>query len=53
MAVALGSGATGVFSNSKILWEAMHKAGTITGDRVWRMPLWKHYSTQVTGKFFQ
>lgn len=48
MAVSLGSGATGVFSNSKTLWEAMHKAGTISGDRVWRMPLWKHYSSQVT-----
>lgn len=48
MAVALGSGATGVFSNSKVLWEAMHEAGTLSGDRVWRMPLWKHYSTQVT-----
>lgn len=52
MVVALGSGATGVFSNSKALWETMHKAGTITGDRVWRMPLWKHYSTQVTGTVY-
>ncbi|XP_042216303.1 cytosol aminopeptidase-like isoform X2 [Homarus americanus] len=48
MAVALGSGAVGVFSNSSALWEVMHKAGTISGDRVWRMPLWKHYSSQVT-----
>ncbi|XP_042872445.1 cytosol aminopeptidase-like isoform X2 [Penaeus japonicus] len=48
MAVALGAGATGVFSNSSILWQLMHKAGTTTGDRVWRMPLWKHYSSQVT-----
>ena len=51
IAVSLGSGATGVFSNSKALWEAMHKAGTISGDRVWKMPLWKHYSKQVTGGF--
>nr|XP_053636614.1 cytosol aminopeptidase-like [Cherax quadricarinatus] len=48
MAVALGSGAVGVFSNSSALWELMHKAGTISGDRVWRLPLWKHYSSQVT-----
>ncbi|MPC13202.1 Cytosol aminopeptidase [Portunus trituberculatus] len=33
MAVSLGSGATGVFCNSKAVWEAMHKAGTVTGDR--------------------
>lgn len=48
MAVALGSGAVGVFSNSSALWDVMHKAGTISGDRIWRMPLWKHYSKQVT-----
>uniref|UniRef100_A0A0P4VSA6 Cytosol aminopeptidase n=1 Tax=Scylla olivacea TaxID=85551 RepID=A0A0P4VSA6_SCYOL len=48
MVVSLGSGATGVFCNSKAVWEAMHKAGTVTGDRVWKMPLWKHYSSQVT-----
>ncbi|XP_047500081.1 cytosol aminopeptidase-like isoform X3 [Penaeus chinensis] len=48
MAVALGAGATGVFSNSSILWQLMHRAGATSGDRVWRMPLWKHYSSQVT-----
>ncbi|KAK7085790.1 bleomycin hydrolase, partial [Halocaridina rubra] len=47
IAVALGAGAAGAFSNSTPLWELMHKAGTISGDRVWRMPLWKHYSSQV------
>lgn len=50
MAVALGAGAAGVFSNSSILWQLMHRAGATTGDRVWRMPLWKHYSSQVTGE---
>jgi len=48
MAVALGSGAAGAFTNSTPLWSLMHEAGTITGDRVWRMPLWEHYSKQVT-----
>ncbi|KAK4291003.1 hypothetical protein Pmani_036135 [Petrolisthes manimaculis] len=47
MAVSLGSGATGVFSNSSVLWQTLQHMGTITGDRVWRMPLWKHYSAQV------
>ncbi|KAK3851450.1 hypothetical protein Pcinc_041900 [Petrolisthes cinctipes] len=47
MAVSLGSGATGVFSNSNVLWESLQHMGNITGDRVWRMPLWKHYSAQV------
>ena len=24
------------------------QAGTITGDRMWRMPLFKHYSKQIS-----
>ncbi|TRY66250.1 hypothetical protein DNTS_006734 [Danionella cerebrum] len=39
MDVALGSAATGVFTNSDWLWERLHKASIVTGDRVWRMPL--------------
>ncbi|XP_060772539.1 cytosol aminopeptidase [Neoarius graeffei] len=48
MDVALGSAATGVFTNSDWLWERLHKASAITGDRVWRMPLFQHYTRQVT-----
>ncbi|KAM9818888.1 cytosol aminopeptidase [Syngnathus typhle] len=48
MDVALGSAATGVFTNSDWLWEQMHKASMVTGDRVWRMPLFQHYTRQVT-----
>ncbi|XP_049575332.1 cytosol aminopeptidase [Syngnathus scovelli] len=48
MDVALGSAATGVFTNSDWLWEQMHKASIVTGDRVWRMPLFQHYTRQVT-----
>lgn len=25
-----------------------YQAGTRTGDRVWRMPLWKHFTKQVS-----
>ncbi|KAG9339843.1 hypothetical protein JZ751_022345 [Albula glossodonta] len=39
MDVALGSAATGVFTNSDWLWDRLHKASIATGDRVWRMPL--------------
>ncbi|CAH1782982.1 unnamed protein product [Owenia fusiformis] len=46
--VALGSAATGVFTNSSPMWDLLHKAGAKTGDRMWRMPLYKHYSKQVT-----
>lgn len=47
MAVALGTAATGVFSTSNALYGALEEAGARTGDRVWRMPLWKHYTKQV------
>ncbi|KAJ8271579.1 hypothetical protein COCON_G00104380 [Conger conger] len=48
MDVALGSAATGVFTNSDWLWSHLHKASIVTGDRVWRMPLFRHYTQQVT-----
>lgn len=46
--VALGSGATGVFSNNTKLWKLLCECGVETGDRLWRMPLWQHYTKQVT-----
>ncbi|CDW53284.1 cytosol aminopeptidase [Trichuris trichiura] len=46
--VALGCAATGVFSNCDYLWHKMNDAGKVTGDRVWRMPLFKHYSECIT-----
>ncbi|MEE6462419.1 hypothetical protein FKM82_001585 [Ascaphus truei] len=48
MDVALGSAATGVFTNSSWLWTRLQEASIVTGDRVWRMPLFEHYSKQVT-----
>ncbi|KAK1792586.1 hypothetical protein P4O66_012524 [Electrophorus voltai] len=48
MNVALGSAASGVFTNSDWLWDQLYKASVITGDRVWRMPLFQHYTRQVT-----
>ncbi|XP_047128998.1 cytosol aminopeptidase isoform X1 [Hydra vulgaris] len=47
MAVALGSGATGTFSTSYHLWSQLHKAGMKTGDRMWRMPIYKCYTEQM------
>lgn len=46
---ALGSGASGVFSNSEALWEYMLAASMHTGDRVWRLPLWDHFTKIVAG----
>ncbi|KAG8196606.1 hypothetical protein JTE90_014165 [Oedothorax gibbosus] len=46
--IALGSGATGVFSTDDNLWNTLQKAGSKTGDRVWRMPLFKLYKKGIT-----
>ncbi|BES92226.1 unnamed protein product [Nesidiocoris tenuis] len=48
----LGSGATGAFSNNDSLFENMRIAGMHTGDRVWRLPLWDHYTEKVTAQPF-
>jgi len=47
MVVALGTAATGVFSTTSKDFEVLHAAGKNTGDRVWRMPLWQHYTKQM------
>ncbi|XP_076300931.1 cytosol aminopeptidase-like [Lasioglossum baleicum] len=50
MKISLGAAATGVFSNDAALFEKLREAGTVTGDRVWRMPLWKHFTDEMTKK---
>ncbi|XP_065170814.1 cytosol aminopeptidase-like [Atheta coriaria] len=46
--VALGKGAVGVYSNTHALYDILQEAGARTGDRVWRMPLWKLYTKLMT-----
>jgi len=48
MNVALGSAATGVYTTSLKYWSVLHKSGTETGDRMWRMPLFSHFTKQTT-----
>jgi len=50
MRIALSNSATGVFSNDDNLYETLRNAGTVTGDRVWRFPLWQHFTDEVTSK---
>ncbi|XP_063706195.1 cytosol aminopeptidase-like [Culicoides brevitarsis] len=47
IAKTLGQAATGVFCSSEYLWEQVQKAGAVTGDRVWRLPLWNFFSREV------
>lgn len=48
MGHSLGGSAAGVFTISQYLWDELFKAGTITGDRAWRMPLWDYFTQKTT-----
>jgi len=48
MGGGLGAAATGVFTNNEELYENLRIASIHTGDRVWRMPLWDHFTEKVT-----
>lgn len=45
--IALGSEATGLMSNQGELAEALKEAGEVTGERVWRMPLYEEYKDKL------
>jgi leucyl aminopeptidase len=49
--VALGQEYAGMFSNDDKLCDRLTKAGTATGERVWRMPLGPEYDKQIDSKF--
>jgi len=46
--VALGAGAAGAYTNCDTAWDQLQQAGSSTGDRLWRMPLFKLYQGHVT-----
>ncbi len=48
---ALGNHASGLMSNDDELAEQLEAAGTTSGDRVWRLPLWKEYDKQLKSNF--
>lgn len=50
MVVALGKEYTGVFANEEKLWQATQQASTVTGEKVWRMPLDAAFREQMKGK---
>eukprot|EP00794_Sanderia_malayensis_P018066 gene18066-19875_t len=47
ISVALGSAASGVFTTSTALWDCLNEASQRTGDRLWRMPLYNHYTEEM------
>ncbi|MBU4530107.1 MAG: leucyl aminopeptidase [Hoeflea sp.] len=49
--VALGPHHAGLFSNNDDLSQALTKAGEVTEERVWRMPLGSDYDKMIDSKF--
>jgi leucyl aminopeptidase len=49
--IALGSVATGLYSNDDELGQALLDAGQRSWDRAWRMPLWDDYHEQIKSPF--
>ena len=47
MMVALGFDYCGTFVNNDDLWKKMQKAGTKTGEQLWRMPLDEAYRKEM------
>lgn len=45
--VALGEEASGLMSNNDVLADLLARAGSETGERVWRMPLYEEYKDQL------
>ncbi|XP_053624600.2 cytosol aminopeptidase-like [Plodia interpunctella] len=43
----LGGAACGYYTNSEQLMNYTQTASSHTGDRIWRMPLWKYYENRV------
>ncbi len=49
--VALGAAATALFANDDQVAADLTKAAEECQDRVWRMPLWEDYQTQINSAF--
>jgi len=49
--VALGSHATGLYSNDDTLAETLLSTGEACNDRAWHMPLWDEYQKQLDSNF--
>jgi len=49
--IALGSHATGLYSNDEDLAAQLLSAGEDSQDRAWRMPLWDEYQAQLDSNF--
>ncbi|MBI3077494.1 MAG: leucyl aminopeptidase [Deltaproteobacteria bacterium] len=49
--IALGHEVTGLFGNDPELMDRLRRAGEVTGERVWPMPLFDEYDEQIKSDF--
>ena len=49
--VALGNRATGVMGNDVALMREVKKASEQSFEKVWELPLWEEYSSEIKGKY--
>jgi leucyl aminopeptidase len=49
--VGLGKHPSGLLSNDQDLAQALIEAGERSGDRVWQLPLWDEYQSQLDSRF--
>ena len=49
--IALGAKATGLMTNDQKLANAIAKTGDQCGDRVWQLPIWDDYQSQLDTNF--
>ena len=49
--IALGSHASGLYSNDQNLADALLEAGRKADDKAWQMPLWDEYQKQLDSNF--
>ncbi len=49
--VALGKHASGLMANNDALADEVLNAGSHSGDRAWRLPLWEDYQSQLDSNF--
>lgn len=49
MSIALGRHAAGLFADDDPLAAELHAAGERSGERLWRMPLWPEFLTEMRG----
>jgi len=49
--IALGKHPSGVMGNDAELIADLQQAGSVSGDRVWELPLWEEYQEQINSPF--